>query len=379
MTTSETMTAQTFDHSAHLSRRPFATLTWWSLLCLLSMPALAGPSQPHFGSSPQGQFSRAPSEPAALPSAAESAAERSAVCPSDQRLYRKSLLITTFARRGAASQNAESLWSIGQNLPALMGQSLSEHNSLFHYQLSQGSLPANATAQQVRELARGADTQLVLSGELLDLAMARPAEALNPNLINRARNATVSTLRLNPAWDSRQRDFALRLTLFNGITGTPVAYRDYRLRGAWNPSRPANTQFGTPGFWESDYGQKIRGIVATAGEEMGETIRCQPLIARLKPHRMGAHQVLEAGFQQGLAPGDRLPLQQLTYRELPGRYREYRAHMLDSGVRLIVEEVHPAYSLVRLEGDVTLHGEHLAVTPGQEHSATAEYSWHREY
>ncbi len=383
---------------------------WRTLALLLATSlagsAVAGPSQPHFGSHPQGTHGQhtakyllatelnepALTEPEATAPSPETDAEQEPVaseeatsdvhraCPTGGREYRKSLLITAFPRREQAGANAGGLWGAEQALAERLGEHLAGGDQLFEYRLIQDSLPDDSInpSQPIRQLAREHQTQLVLSGALYDLGMAHARDALNPGLITRTRNAAVGALRLRPEWDTRQRDFVLQLQLHDGSTGQTVHTREYRLQGVWNPKRPERARFGSPAFWETGYGREIERVMAQAGEDLNEAIRCQPLMARLDRPQPGAVTLLHAGRAQGLQAGDRLPLHRVSLRNIPGEYQQYSAHRLASGAHLRVETVYAHHSEVRLESDTTLHGEHFAVTPGQETPQAETYTWRSE-
>ncbi|WP_347330668.1 flagella assembly protein FlgT middle domain-containing protein [Marinimicrobium locisalis] len=340
------------------------------LAAMLTMGTQAGPSLPHLGDYPQGDPRRVgAAEPTTEEEAATQPEAPSALtlCPAQERVYRKSLLVTAFPRRGDASANGGGLQGAEQALPEWLAGRLANSGALFHHQTLNASLPMGSpaeTAQQARQLARERQTQLVLTGALLDLGMARPKDLLNPDLITRGRNATVSTFGLNEEWDTRQRHFVLHLELLDGVTGNAVFRHEYRLRGVWNPKHPARARFGTPAFWETDYGEKVEQLLMEAGAHLEEAIRCQPLVARLNRAAPGSAPLLEAGRVQGLETGDRLPLHRVSLRQIPGEYRLYTAHLLASGATLTVVRAYAHSSEVKLEGDWALYGEHLAVAPG---------------
>lgn len=364
-----------------------------SALCLLALPVVAGPSLPHLGDHPQGQTGRVEPTPWTLPwtwrtSASDADAAHSEaddpettepetialdgsapLCPASARQYRKSLLITAFPRRTPASSNAGRLHGAEQHLPQMLGEQLAGSGQLSGLQKIGQALPRAADnptrrAQQVRQLAHRSDAQLVLTGELVELAMAQDRAALAPGLLNRGRNALVGGLRLNPDWDTRQRDFVLELSLLDGLTGEPLYTQQFHRRGIWNPKRAERTAFGAPGFWETDYGEKIRGLMEEVGAELNEAIRCVPLAARLEAARPGQPLILHAGVEQGLHPGDRLPLYRVAKRAVQGEYRQYSAHLIQSEARVTVREAYPDYSVVDLEGDGPLRGTHVALSPG---------------
>lgn len=337
------------------------------LAAALTMGAQAGPSLPHLGDYPQGDSRRAAAITPEKAAAAPHEAPPLALCPAHDRSYRKSLLVTAFPRRGEASANGGGLQGAEEALPEWLVGRLVNSGALFHHQRLNTSLPLGTpaeTAQQARQLARERQAQLVLTGALLDLGMARPKDLLNPDLITRGRNATVSTFGLNEEWDTRQRHFVLHLELLDGVTGNAVFRHEYRLRGVWNPKHPGRARFGTPAFWETDYGEKVEELLTEAGTHLEEAIRCQPLVARVNRTAPGSPPLLEAGRVQGLEAGDRLPLHRVSLRQVPGEYRQYTAHLLASGATLTVARAYAHSSEVTLEGGWALYGEHLAVTPG---------------
>ncbi|WP_027330437.1 flagella assembly protein FlgT middle domain-containing protein [Marinimicrobium agarilyticum] len=342
-------------------------LAAWLAAVTLTFSAQAGPSLPHLGEYPQGDFRQSSTAPDAEPTSAEIAPEALGLCPVDTRAYRKSLLVMAFPRRGDASANGGGLQGAELALPQWLAGRLANSGALFHHQAINANLPLGSpaeTAQQARQLARERQAQLILAGAVLDLGMARPKDLLNPDLITRGRNAAVSTFGLNEEWDTRQRHFVLHLELLDGVTGNAVFRHEYRLRGVWNPDHPGRARFGTPAFWETDYGQKVEQLLTEASSHLEEAIRCQPLVARLNRRTPGSAPLLEAGRVQGLEAGDRLPLYRVSLRQVPGEYRQYTAHRLASGATLTVVRAYAHSSEVRLEGDWALYGEHLAVTPG---------------
>jgi len=344
------------------------------LACALCLPitALAGPSSPNMGIAAQGHPGRAqiadPSERETEPAASLSEAQVPLQCPLAEREYRKSLLLSAFALRQPATANAGTLHGAEQQLPELLGERLVQSQSVWRYKTLGQSLPSAdpapyRRAQQVRQLAGRTDSQLVLTGELLDMSVASMRDTQAPGLITRSRNSLVNRLNLNPDWDTRQRDLVLQLQLLDGATGEPVFERQYRTRGAWNPKRGERMAFGSPQFWETNYGQEVEALLDRASAEFGEAIRCQPLVGKLEPTRPGQPLVLQAGVNQGLEPGDRLPLYKVAQRSIPGAYRQNTAHLIDSGKRVTVTEAHQDYSLVRLESELSLRGSYLALTP----------------
>lgn len=290
-------------------------------------------------------------------------------CPAAAQAHRKKLLITAFPRREQNSSNLGALHDVEQALPALLGERLSQAPAVASSQLLDRSLAGSATpdpemAQAARRLAKRHHAQLVLSGEVLDMSMAHSREGFNPGPINRARNGLVNTLHLPSAWDSRQRQFVLQLTLRDGITGEPLSRRQYQSRGAWNAGTPHRVGFDSPRFWDTDYGRELGELIDRAGEDLGEHIRCQPLTASLDIPTHPGQIILHSGTNQGLKAGDRLRLYKVIFRTVPGHYQVYRTHLVGSDALVEVQDARDSYSLAELHSKLDLHGHYVALATG---------------
>lgn len=289
-------------------------------------------------------------------------------CPSGASQYQKALLITAFPQRLPGSSNNGALQAVEQRLPALLGEQLAHRRAISAPRMVALGLPNSRThsslelAQQARQLAEESKAQLVLSGEIVDMSMARPNDSFNPGIGSRTRNTLVRALKLDPKFDSRQRDFAFEVTLRDAVTGSIFLQRQYNTRGTWEPEPRQSPGFGSPAFWKTHYGRKVAELVDRASDELATEIQCQPLMATLDV-KAGADRIMvHSGFNQGLKAGDQLHLYKLVFRTVPGEYQLYRAHLLDAQQKLTLQELEPGYSLAVLPPDMELHGRYIAST-----------------
>ena len=347
-------------------------------LSLAASETVAGPSS-HMGPHAQALSGRSGnhaqnSAPNSTQNAVQSTGElaEEALCPAAR--YRKNLLITRFPRAEMASANAGHLYQVEDQLPRLIGAQLDAHPAIADVHLLPVSLsntyPTGTPqhAQQVRELARTQNVQLILSGEIIDMSMARPGDTYTPSLASRARNGLASATYLRRL-DTRQREFVFQITLHDGITGAVLQQRHYHSRGVWAPGRPYSVGFGSPRFWRTDYGKQIAGSLALASTELAEEVSCLPLMASLDMKAGPGQIIVHSGAEQQLSPGDTLRLYQVITRSIPGAYQLHRTHLVDSGVELEIHEAHAAYSLASLANSTQLsdeldvrHGRYVALT-----------------
>lgn len=345
------------------------------LLALFSHTALSGPG-PHMGPPSQGVSPEAVSAQTSAERAPESSAphaQASQLCPAGANQYQKTLLITAFPQRLPGSSTNGGLQAVEQRLPALLGEQLANRHVVDAPRMVALSLPNNRThsdlelAQQARQLAETGKAQLVLSGEIVDMSMARPNDSFNPGVGSRTRNTLVRALKLNPRFDSRQRDFAFEITLRDAVTGAALLQRQYHTTGAWGSAPRQAPGFDSPAFWKTHYGEQVAELVQRASDDLATEIQCQPLMATLDLPT-GARQVtVHSGLNQGLKAGDQLRLYKLVFRSVPGEYQLYRAHLLDAQLKLTLEDLKPGYSIAALPSDLELHGRYVASTLAEPH------------
>jgi hypothetical protein len=283
--------------------------------------------------------------------------------------YNKSVVVTSFPRRETDSAKAGYLHHAEEVLPQLLSQRLQQRHAITSpVQLQQGLAQPNAStnqrlAAQVQQLAQTHRTQFVLSGEILDMSMAHPRATYAPGLYTRFINGVHDTLHINTPLDKRDRHFSFNLNLRDGFTGQVLFQKRYDTYGVWGVRNPRAVGFGSPRFWESDYGEQVSGLVAKATDELAAAIRCQPYIARVETRPGQQHILLHSGANNGLRAGDRLSLYQLVRLPISGEYQLYDTRLIDRQISIELREVYPSHSVAMVNSDSLLNGHYLAIAP----------------
>jgi len=285
----------------------------------------------------------------------------------DSNALQKSLLVTAFPRVNPNSSNAGALSNVEQELPQLLSQQLADkHKAITLVQINE-SLPSpaissdNLLAQQVQHLARNQHTQLVLSGEIVDMAMTHPEATYSPGLYTRFVNGLFDTIRIKNYFDKRDRVFSFDVNLRDGFTGQTLFKKRYDTFGIWGLTQ--NVGFGTPLFWKSDYGQQIQGLIKMASKEVGAVIQCQPFIAQVDSRPGQTQILLQGGANNGLRSGDTLALYQMVVQGSESEYDQHQVRLVNRNAAIELREVYPSHSVGVINGTTYLTGQFLAVSP----------------
>lgn len=312
-------------------------------------------------------------EPEAKPAAVvlESKAETRKVgnnqCNGQNNSLQKSLLVTAFARINPVSSSAGGLSDVEHQLPFLLSEQLeAKHSAIAPVQIPE-SLPSPALsndhllAQQIQKLARNQRTQLVLTGEIVDMAMAHPDATYNPSLYARFVNGLFDFVELKNRFDKRERVFSFQVNLRDGFTGESLFSKRYDTYGIWRPTE--NVGFGTPLFWKTDYGQQVKGLVKMASKEVGAVIQCQPYIAQIDSRPGQTQILLQGGANNGLHAGDTLALYQMVVQGSETDYAQHQVRLVNRNAAIELREVYPSHSLGVVNSSTFLTGQFLAVVP----------------
>lgn len=279
----------------------------------------------------------------------------------------KSLLVTAFPRINPSSSNAGSLNEAEHQLPQLLSEQLvSKQRTIAPVQFNE-SLPAaslsndNLLAQQIQKLARNQRTQLVLTGEIIDMAMAHPEATYNPGLYTRFLNGVFDFIEVKNRFDKRDRVFSFQVNLRDGFTGQTLFSKRYDTYGIWGLTQ--NVGFGSPLFWKTDYGQQIKGLVKMASKEVGAVVQCQPYIAQIDSRPGQTQILLQGGANNGLRSGDTLALYQMVVQGSETEYDQHQVRLVNRNAAIELKEVYPSHSVAVISGTTYLTGQFLAVSP----------------
>ena len=279
----------------------------------------------------------------------------------------KSVLVMAFPQLNSTDANAGNLYQAEYQLPELLSQQLTlKRGTISPQQLNEAlNIPNDSSEAQLAMLTQRLGSkyrsQLVISGEIVDMSMAEPEATYNPSLYRRFVNGFVDTLGIRSHSDKRERVFSFQLHMRDAFTGQQLFTKRYNTYGLWSSNKKVG--FGTPLFWESDYGQQVKGLVKMATDELTDVINCQPFIA-LVDSRPGQTQIiLQGGANNGLHAGDTLALYQLVTQGSATRYQEHDVRLVNRNASIELREVYPSHSVGVINNSNYLNGQFLALAP----------------
>ena len=326
-------------------------------------------AEPQSGASQSGAAQLSAPQPAAPKPAApvkDSPKKTFGQCSAEKHLQ-KSVLVMAFPQRRTTDANVGQLYQAEYQLPQLLSQQLTQkHSTIVPQQLSESLDTTNGSNENQLEkltqhLGSNYRSQIIVSGEIIDMAMAQPDATYNPGLYTRFVNGLFDFISMRNSFDKRERLFSFQVQLRDGFTGQQFFTKRYDTYGIWNSSKIVG--FGTPLFWKSDYGQQVKGLVKMASDEVGEVINCQPFIAQVES-RPGQNQIiLQGGANNGLHAGDTLALYQLVVQGSETHYAEQDVRLVNRNAAIELREVYPSHSVGVINTTSYLNGQFLALAP----------------
>ena len=285
----------------------------------------------------------------------------------DKNPLQKSLLVTAFPRNNPSMANAGELYQVEQLVPQLLSQDLiDKHNAVIPIQLGESLASPSMNndtqlAMQIQRLARSQHSQLVLSGEIVDMSMAHPEATYSPGLYTRTLNNFFDFIEARNRFDKRDRLFSFQVHLRDGFTGQQVFTKRYDTYGLWTDT--GKVGFGSALFWKSDYGKQVRGVIRKAAKDMGDVIQCQPFMAQIDSRPGQTQIILQSGSNNGLHTGDMLSLYQLVIEGSETQYQQHDIRLVNRNSAIELREVYPSHSVGVINNTAYLTGQFLAVAP----------------
>lgn len=283
--------------------------------------------------------------------------------------YRKSIAFASFPRSVPSTSNAGALYKVDRHLPLLLSANMTtRHSTLSPIHIPEGLHNASyqgeaRAAAQTQSLARKHRTQFIVSGEVKDMAMVYPAKANAHGVFNTIVNGAINMVNHGPPGNTRSRIFSFQLQLRDGFTGQVVLDKYYETYGEWESKQSPDIGFGSPRFWQTDYGEKIQRLVAKASDDLAATVHCNPYIARVD-QRPGRQQIIiHSGASSGLRAGDALELYQLVVQPVTGEYDNFDTRLLNHNTMVYLTEVYPSHSVAEIGDDILLNGQYLVMAP----------------
>lgn len=222
-------------------------------------------------------------------------------------------------------------------------QPLNAGNLLLYPSLATAStrqLP-DGTLNQLLPYAKQLDVQYVLSGIVRDISMQDPSVTTEKNW----------AVKLYKNWNKNNprflRNFALDVFLHDGFSGTLLYQQAFSVQGLWSEPPNRKVGFNTPAFMQTDYGQRIAGLLDKVAKEMHEDMRCRPFSARIT--RTQDSQIwINAGQLSGLSRGDKLAVYRKStfYSPTGGATTE----LTNTRQTLTIEQLQPTTANGRIPG-----------------------------
>jgi hypothetical protein len=172
-------------------------------------------------------------------------------------------------------------------------------------------------AEHVRKLAQAEDVQFVVAGRIFSTAVID--RGVRGEMFGSAASGKQGLFYNGPfsaltggalVYRPTARQFDIELWIYDGVTGTLLQTKRLSAvgHGDVQPDRPI--PFASAGFWDTDYGKAIDGVLNDATRQVVDTIRCIPFSTRVVRVGDGGLVYLDAGSMDGLQVGDKL----LVYR-----------------------------------------------------------------
>ncbi|MEL7401418.1 MAG: FlgT C-terminal domain-containing protein, partial [Pseudomonadota bacterium] len=140
----------------------------------------------------------------------------------------------------------------------------------------------------------------------------------------------------------------------DGLSGAMLFHRSYSTSGDWDIARQQSVGFASPAFWNTGYGEEVRGLLSSVVDDLDEVLRCQPFMARVVKAR-GNRLHIEASAGAGIRPGDKFQVYRTsTFYNLD---LEPRTELSDMATEVVVKQVQPQFVVAEMK----YTAEHLAI------------------
>lgn len=281
------------------------------------------------------------------------------LCPANHnQTYRKSVAIAGFGMAHPDQASVGQLQNVERDMPRALLNTFNNRGGLHALDATGISLyadprraPVSHTAQRRLTssvaLAKNLGAQYVISGVIRDMSMIGDNE-YEPS----SANEWLSLVGLDTKPNARQ--FVVEIFVHDGLSGALLFQRGYATQGKWNLANNKSVGFASPKFWQAPYGKKVRNLMTQLVDEVNETLRCQPFMARIVKAK-GKRLHIEASAGAGIRPGDKFKVYRTsTFYNLD---LEQRTELNDMATVAVVKQVQPQFIIAEMK----LNAEHLAI------------------
>lgn len=293
---------------------------------------------------------------------------------------RKTAVFTLFPRQVPESSRVGRLGNVDSQLPKELAARLYPSRNVLVQTADDIRLDSDTRllgdsqllAYAVQNLADKYNTQYVITGTVVDMSMVSPHK-YPPAAASRFAKHTSNTV---GAWfgrgksDDRERNFGFRVVVHDGLTGESIFDKVYNKVGIWNAKFAENTGFGSPRFWQTQYGEVANTLIDQAVSDMGEKLNCQPFMVQAQTVASDNTVYLPAGANQGVQVGNTFELYAQTKLTVPSQaLSAYNAHaattikrLQSAGGVLTVTQTYPGYSLATTTSELKMNKQYIAIS-----------------
>lgn len=285
--------------------------------------------------------------------------EEGSSCPGrDTSRFRKSVALTRFPLLDSDGAVLGRLDNVVEALPRMLSQELSPRETILMHSAFDRQLytrPVNAPTVQAEnrrltrasELTRSMGVQFVISGVVRDIGVEDP-DAWGTSKVAQWSRALGAS--------NQQRRLAVDVFVYDGLSGVMVMSDRLEVRGEWDYPPESDVGFGSPAFFDTQFGRRIDKRLSALADEVAVNLGCQPFIASVE--RVESERVrISAGADSGLRPGQSMELLRAErYLDQPDAHPALRP----TGQTLEVQQVQPRFS----SGQLSVEGGRINVQQG---------------
>ncbi|MEH8015950.1 flagellar assembly protein FlgT [Rheinheimera muenzenbergensis] len=229
--------------------------------------------------------------------------------------YRKTLLLSPFKLLPRQDAIHGNLFNLPRDATQQLDKQLRDYSPVAMVSAIATHISLAQLNHQLTQQLFSEGSQYLLTAQITDLSMG---------------NTT------NSFWQdaSKERFFALDVTLYDLFEQQIVFQQEYRTAAPWPYKEPNTPDSHSQAFWNMPYGSKIATILHAVAEDVQQHLRCQPLLSQVSQVQQ-QQLTLNMGAAQGLKVGDTLEIIQIQRHPSQPEIRQ----LLHSPIRLTVQNV----------------------------------------
>ncbi|GGO73981.1 flagella assembly protein FlgT [Bowmanella pacifica] len=243
--------------------------------------------------------------------------------------YRKSLISSWYPIKDKRQATLGEVFDLGKSLPNQLRRAFELSSRHVQLDTIEGFYlkPETHPANQAMGLTKRNGGQLVLLAEITDLSHQQST----PGRLTFWQDASI------------ERQFALQVTLVEGMTGEVLLQEQFHTSAPWPFDLHQKVQPESQQFWQSSYGMAVSDLLTSVAQRVDEQVSCLPANGRIL--KVSNEQLtIDMGQHQGVNRGDKLRIFKLNqFMDPLGRaHYQYFLHP----VEVIVTQVQKDYAVL---------------------------------